>query len=287
VDKGIIIIAIGNPFYGTRAYNLCVTLKMHEPVSVTLVYDAGGVSHLSEGKKTLFDNLIEIPIEYTYVNGKREILKPKTFLNVLSPYSETIYMDADTLWNPTKRVQNIFDEMAGVDFTIANRGYTTATSGMGGFSMWANIEDIRSAHQIDEYLDASSEFIYWKKGEKADEIFSMAQAIFESDPVTYRYFAGGKPDEPAFSIALSKLSFKPHRVPYFPGYWFFHTPSKYPSRSEILSNHYYISFGGNQGNDWMRKLYEDISTDCFHRSGVEGPFPYIEKNKSIKERIPV
>lgn len=282
--KGIIIVALQHPYYGKMAYNLCVSLQIHEPVDVTLVYDDAAISHLSEAQMTFFSKKIKMPYSFTIQKGKIEILKYKTLLNELSPYDKTIFLDADTLWNPSRRVQNLFDELKDVDFTIANRGYTKEETGMAGFSLWANIEEIRAAHGISSYLDASSEFIYWRKSEKADEIFALAKEIFETDPVTYRQFAGGKPDEPSFSIALSKLDFAPHKTPFYPSYWFYHTPQKYPSRTEILGSCWFLSFGGNQANKYLRKLYADVSTNSFLSLGAGVPFPLLEKNKNIKER---
>lgn len=282
--KGIILIAIGDPYYGKMAFNLAVTLKANEPVSISLIHDNEGIGHLSQSQQKWFDNLLPLPSRFDYVGSKREILRPKTLLNVLSPYDETIYIDSDTIWNPTRRVQNIFDELSGVHFTIANRGYTKQETGMAGFSLWAPIEEIRKEHGIDSYLDVSSEFIYFKRGAISEEIFSTAANIFETDPVSYRYFAGGKPDEPAFAIALSKLGHEPHKVPFYPSWWYYHDKSRFPSRSEICNNYWFFSFGGNQVNKYQKKLYTDVTSDVFHRTGAGIPFPLLEKNKVLKER---
>lgn len=281
--KGIILIAIGNPYYGRLAYNLCISIKASEGIPVALIYDDSAVTHLSDEKKIFFDHLIKCPVEYKTQNGKNEWLKPKTFIDKLTPFDETIYLDSDMVWNPYKKPSELFDRFADVDFQIANRGYSKEVSGMAGFSLWADIAEIKQEHGISQYMDVSSEFIYFKSNDKAKEIFAQAQKIFETDRVTYRTFAGGKPDEPAFAIAIEQLNVS-CETPFYPTFWHYHNVKRNVGRTEIVSNYYAISMGGAHLTTPMKQMYSDFTKSCFNLLGVGVPFPIESKSKILAER---
>src|SRR5687768_10941291 len=99
LDKGIILLATGAPFYGRMAYNLAVTIKAVEPVSVTVLHKGAGISHLSQKQLSIFDNIIEIT---------DESFAAKLCLLDYSPYDRTLYFDADMAWLPVKKPSELF-----------------------------------------------------------------------------------------------------------------------------------------------------------------------------------
>lgn len=283
MNRGILLIAIGNPYYGRLAYNLCVSIKASENIPIALIYDTSGISHVSDDKRLFFDELIECPVEFKMQAGKNEWLKPKVFIYDLSPFDETIFLDVDMCWNPYKRPSELFEALKDYSFQISNRGYTKETEGMAGFSLWADIAEIRNVHGIDQYMDISSEFIYFKKDEKAEQIFTQAQEIFETDRVAYRTFAGGKPDEPAFAISISKLNAQ-CITPFYPTFWHYHHAKRNVSRTEIINGYYAISMGGAHLTTAMKQMYNDFTKSCFSKIGAGVPFPIESKSKIIAER---
>ena len=283
MKKGILLIAVGNPYYGRLAYNLCISIKASENIPMALVYDDSAISHLSDEKRLFFDHLIKCPLEYKLQKGKNEWLKPKTFINELTPFKETIYLDCDMVWNPYKKPSEIFDRFAQSDFQIANRGYSKEVSGMAGFSLWADIAEIKQVHGISQYMDVSSEFIYFKSNAATKKIFTKAQKIFETDKVSYRTFAGGKPDEPSFAIAIEQLNV-PCETPFYPSFWHYHNVKRRVSRTEIVNNYYLISMGGAHLTTEMKQMYHDFTQSCFNKLGIGSPFPIESKSKILAER---
>src|ERR1035437_4179866 len=122
MKKGIVIIAIDHALYYQYALNLAISIKLNEPdIPITLLWSGSGKNHI-EPWIELFDSVVEIDDKYITKKGLRSPLRAKVCLYELSPYKETIFMDADTILNPFKRISVIFDELRDIDFTMANRG---------------------------------------------------------------------------------------------------------------------------------------------------------------------
>lgn len=275
--QGVIVIALSNPYYGKMAYNLLVSIKASYNIPVALVYDYAGTSHLFGHQLDFFDHKIECPLEYKTTNGKSDALKAKLYLDKLTPFTHTLFLDADTVWNPHKNPEDLFKQLEGQDFMIANRGYES------NLSMWVEIPKIKEEFGIDKFLDCSSEVIYFEK----TDVFEEARKVSEKE-FPHRKHGFSIPDEPCFAVALELLK---KEIPLWkPSYWYFANPGGRINRSEIKEKYYIISAGGAffdrpayQGISKVKALIDDYTKYSFNIVG-QTPFELQEKSKVIPER---
>ena len=149
-NRGVIILALGHAYWGRWAYNLAMSLKYTCPeIKITLLYCGNGITHIAD--RTLFDKVIEVPSKYYTTHGRVQYLKAKTALYKLSPYSETIYLDADMIWLPKKSIMKLFNEL-NVDFTMANRSWMALESEnlTDTFGVWASPKHIKEVFKFKE-----------------------------------------------------------------------------------------------------------------------------------------
>jgi hypothetical protein len=94
MNTGILLIALGNEYYGKLAYNLILSIRKNSNIPITIYANGNALNYLNENIST-FD-IVELPKEY-YNNNKVSLCNIKTSLNVLSPYDKTLYLDVDSI----------------------------------------------------------------------------------------------------------------------------------------------------------------------------------------------
>lgn len=275
-EKGILLVALANPYYGKMAYNLLISIKCKWNIPVALVHDSIAVSHLNDEQLLTFDQRINCPLEYMMTGERIDPYYAKLNLDKLTPFEKTLFLDADTVWNVHKNPEDLFAELNNVDFTVANRGYNS------DFSMWVNVDEIKKQFELDRYLDCSSEIIYFSDNtvfEKAREVHAVA--------FQHRKINMCKPDEPCFAIALELLGKAPHRTPYKPSWWYYENPKTNISAAQIKNDYYVISAGGAFFDPLtkspMQRTYENYVGYAFNIIG-ETPFPLVMKSKVLPDR---
>lgn len=270
VNKGIILLALSHSYYGKMAYNLLVSIKASWNIPIALVYDKAGISHLYGHQLDFFDYKIECPQEYKATDGKFDALKPKVYLDKLTPFTHTLFLDADTIWNAHKNPEDLFKELDGKDFMIANRGYDS------DLSMWVDIAKIKEQFHMKRFLDCSSEVIYFKK----TEVFEKAREVRGQD-FPHRKHGVSMPDEPCFSIALELLG--KELSLWTPSYWYYANPKTNVTKQTIKEKYYLISAGGAFHNNKVKSLYDDYAKYSFNIV-KQTPFELMQKSKVISER---
>lgn len=273
--RGIVIIAAGVHTYGQWAVNLAMGLKQTDhTTNITLLWQ-DKAKELIEPYISIFDNVIEIPKECTTRNGLESLLRAKTCLYELSPYEETIYIDADVMWLPYKGINGLFDEIKDVDITIGNRGKTDLNTDPK--LIWCKSEDMRNVYGDVTIYNLSSEFIYFKKNDKVKEFFDLAKYYFDNPGVDYTRFSGTVPDELAFQIAMIKTGIIPHKIPYLPFYW-----EPYEKKNKALEQLYKegwygYSIGGATLNAQQKAIYDGLSKIYAKGFGIK--YPFLSRNK--------
>lgn len=164
-SRGIVIIALGSPQYGRLAANLASSIRYKDKdINIHLVHTAQSVSHLTEKHKALFSSFAECPPQYYTKNDKAVYLKAKTCIYELSPFDETLMLDADMIWFGSKSATNLFDELKDVDFTIQNRNYFDLGSDKldEKYSDWCNIKEVKEKYNTTgRFYHLHSEFIFF------------------------------------------------------------------------------------------------------------------------------
>lgn len=275
MKKGILLLALNDELYVKYAINLAISIKYNSPdISITLVH-TNNLFRFTKNHLDLFDNLIECPSEYYKFKGNNSFIKPKLYLDLLSPYDETLFIDVDTIYSPYKKVENLFDQCKSKSFVMVCRGLNTKSSD------WVNVDEIKEFYKLKQYYDCSSEVIYFKS---STTVFEKAREInkdFELNYIYYRSFANAIPDEPPLIIAMLKIHKKPLLLPFTPTYWEGYEKN-FKNNLHVFNNFELLSIGGNKSSNKIQSAYNNLIKWYQQKTGLT-TFNYESKLK-LKER---
>jgi len=282
--KGVLLIAIGHPYYSHMAYNLAVSIKYQSPeVKIAVAQSGNSLSQLSPAETVIFDKIIEMPSNFVNGRFKYDPYKAKLHLYELSPYDETLYLDVDMIVSPTKKITDLFNDLSGKDIMFANRGMVEV--GKGSLrSPWCDLEEVKSAYGIEKVYDISSEVVWFKKTDEVKKIFKTARKVYDEYRFNVKKFGVGKPDEAFLMVSLALNDVKLNPCPYQPSYWQPFYFNKIHKR-DFIQSHYLISVGGAFVTANMKKIYDSIARHYFNRMGVsKHPYQLVSKSRLLKER---
>lgn len=278
LEKGIVLIATGAPFYGRMAYNLAVTLKAAEDIPVTVLHNGHALSHLSDKQKQIFDEIKEI---------ETASFAAKLTLYDHSPYERTLYFDADMVWLPHKLPSDLFKELEGVVFTSITEGYydyTEAKSYANNmYHFWADPNEAAEKWGLQgKFYQWRSEVMYFERS--AGELFNLAKDVYKDPRVVVKKFAGHTPDELAINIAASKLGIEPHVYKWKPAYWHRLHGEGQPLAA-IMYSYYLMSVGGNFASALMKTCYNNVCMAAHRKLGLQYLFTLQSKKSVMPDRV--
>jgi hypothetical protein len=287
--RGIIIIALGHPAYGQMAANLGASIRVNSPdLPIHLVWADQALDHLSDQKKAIFHTMQECPHDYYHrENEKKVYIKAKTHLYDLTPFTETIFLDADTIICPRKPLTELFDTFSQLDMTMENRARLNLEKILpSDVYLWASISDIVDAYKLKQgfLYGLHSEFIYWKQNTRMSRFFDTVRETFDHPKVKTVTFNGDMPDEFAFAIAMLKHNLYPHQCPYIPLYWYLTDKQLGTSLEYVISNYHGYSIGGNATPDSVQRNYNRMAAAYFQRLGLQYPYKVRPKRAFMVER---
>ena len=292
--RGVIIACLDQPYYGNYAFQLALSLKHTAPnVKITLLCNDAGKGHLTQDKLSFFDKVIKVSDLAVTSKGRPATLKFKTYLYDVSPYDETIYLDADTLFLPKKSINDLFDSIPkDCNFTIQNRGCldlktSTPEQLNSRFTIWANSQQIKDAYKFTEgkLYNLSSELIYFKKDKDVKKLFDTAKKEYDNIKVKHEAFNGGVPDELPFAISMIKLGITPHLDNWRPFYWeAFDKLRLLNNPKQLYAVYYGVSFGGNMQENFIKKFYHNLAQYYCNNSGVQHVFDLKNKRSFLPNR---
>lgn len=276
LEKGILIFAIGHPYYGRYAFNLAVTIKAVEDIPIAVVQDSTGLSHLDDYQKAVFDKTILADI------------KPgcgaKLHAYDLSPFEKTLLLDADMLWLPVHKPSELFDQLKGVEFTGITEGSTDNPSSH--YFYWAQIEEIREKYNITGTVHQwRTEVMYFERSEKLKAMFEDAKGIHADHGLkSVKPFAEGIPDELSINIAAAKHELSPHKPNWQPSYWPQLYQNRVPEFGTLYREYYLLSAGGNMNTENVKRLYNTLVKAQAPKVGLSHCFPLQSKYSFLTER---
>ena len=282
MNRGILTIALKHPLYGRYAYNLALSIKACDPKQkISVIADDIALSHLHEGQKLIFDRIIKPKKKHYFRGDKCVPLICKFYLNELTPYKEeTQFVDSDMVFSQFANFDKLWNDMNEVQWTMANRGINEPNKGI---SEWVDSSKLKEAYpNISTWYDLSSEWMYWKTGELSDSIFKKAVKYYDEGKLMTRSFAGDKPDEPFFCLALNDVNHYPHKLPWQPTYW---QPAirKIHSIMEIKKQWYAFSAGGNHLPPFQKKIYDEMVKNASYKMNLNSMSIFNKRNQ-LKER---
>jgi hypothetical protein len=286
--RGLCIIALGNPLYGEYAYNLAMSVKFSTPdFPICLLKDEQGISRIKH-LMNMFDTVIDVPKECVTSRGLTSLIRSKVCLYDMSPFDETLFIDADVIMFNTKSVNDIIKEVEHMDFAVGTRHKQKFGSKDSVFQWVKKKEDLRSAFGFDdetEIYNLSSEVMWFKKKENVKMLFDIAKEVFDNPKVELKRFAGTVPDEFAFQVALVKTGIIPApEDQWLPFYWE-HMQHKNLGTHELYKEKWNgYSIGGNMQSSQQKKVYDALSAFFARQFGLKRPFTSKNKKDSMPLR---
>ncbi len=292
-SKGILIFATGHILYGHCAVRLAASLKANEPaLSITLVAD--GNAKIFAEKCGLFDAIIEPKKKQITYKGKRVDIRAKIFADQLSPYDETLMLDADMLWLPGKSPNDIFEQLANIDFSVQNTGFADLSKDDVDNQIhyyWAKVSYVKSAYGFEtgKFYQMTGEFLYFKKTDAVLEWFKQVRLIYDNCKVEAVMFANQTcTDELAYSIASVITGLYPHKDNWLPVYWPYRNKQTLKlcgvDALNLRDKYYAISAGGNQLPGNYSEQYEMLAKGYICKMKIDAPYKLERKKYALKER---
>lgn len=291
-SKGILIMAMGHPYYGRMAFNLAVSIKLVDPtMPIALVHAGHALRQLSaQPLDRFFDHMISAPESIFMHHDKETWIKAKTYMYDVSPFDVTIFLDADTLWL-NRSPESLFAALNDVEFSIANRGSVDLESmelnpmTINKDSWWCLPEELKHAYQFHsgKYYSLSSEVVYFKRSSALQNYFDWAKDVWEQPLIEPKSFAGSVPDEFAFSVASIMCGVYPHQSPWLPSYWTRENP-RVVIGAEELKSFFTYSIGGNVTTARQKEFYNRKARICFQKMDLQHPYQVKDKIMFLEER---
>jgi len=291
-ETGILLLAIGHPYYGRMAYNLAMSLKAcNSSTHITLAYTESAIAHINQRNMRVFDNKMCIADNDKPFGVKLQLYD-------LSPYRRTIYMDVDTLWINKQGPLVLFDSLNGVSFTGITEGMhdykdSTKSDPSKYYYFWADVDEIYKVHDGDFWLQEKSkiiyqwrsEFLYFEKNGLTVDLFNHAKEIYNNPNLkSIKNFADHTPDELAINIACAINGVHPHKYKWQPTYWDRLNGGNMLSIDELQSKYYAISCGSNASGGALKRIYNRICTASAYKLGLQHVFPLVSKKEMLTNR---
>lgn len=273
--NGIIIFAIGHPYFGRYAYNLAITIKAVENIPIAVVHDSGSLNHLSESQKVVFDHFILTD------------LKPGCGVKLrayeLSPFENTLLLDADMIWLPRHKPSELFEQLKETRFTGITEGSTDNPSNH--YFFWAHVEEIREKFKVKKIYQWRTEVLYFEKDGTVEAMFKQACDIHNDHGLSYvKEFAGGIPDEVAINISAAVHDLQPHMERWQPSYWAQLFRNTVPDPLTLYREYYLLSCGGNHTTENVKLVYNNIVKAQAPKIGLSHSFPVQSKHSFLENR---
>lgn len=292
----MLILAIGHAFYGRMAFNLAVSIKANDPeVKIALGFHGDALKELFRYDVNKYvDQLVPIPDEILRRRGHLEPLRAKLNILELSPFQDTLYLDADLIWLPgpfgsTKSPNLLMDQLEAVDLAIQNRGSENLKNKTlkPDALLWASASQIREAYNLNQgkLYNLFSELMWVRRTVENELLFAEAREINDNLLVDYKEFAGGVPDELPLTIAMAKRKTYPHAENFIPVYWEHAERLRLHNKPAILNADFFAySTGGKVNPEAVHLHYNHLADSYYQAEGLQYPYHLINKRDFLPER---
>ena len=289
MQKGILLLAAGDARYGLLAYQAAISIKCNDgTMPVALAYTAPALAELSPAERSIFDSAVEVG---ACLSGE-DYIGLKTALNHFTPFEQTLFLDADTLWLPRRPIRELFERHRNVPFTAQCYTYWNVLKGRQGvspYTFWAEPAEIVRHYGIKnaKLPQLSTTFLLFQKGERTERLFESVREKYLKDdddkntPLKSR-FGNGKPDEYFFNIACAEMNILPPRIPFKPVY--FHFVEQDRSLKYIYEHFHALTTGGNHVPTSVARIYDNLLTQYTKQAGVTPRFFHLDKKEWLRER---
>lgn len=196
LNRGILTMAYGSQKYIRLAKALAKSLNLHSPnINRAIVTDSEDPE-----LKELYH--ISIPLKPELGGG----VKQKLHIDEYSPFSETLFIDADCI--VVKNIENLWNFFVNVSFGVVGWQKREGKA----FADIMDVPQIMALFNLDSIPVFNGGLYYFKKNEQANIVFLKARDIKNNyEKIGLGNFRGGIADEPAFAIAIALNDIHPIR----------------------------------------------------------------------------
>lgn len=277
---GVLIYAMGHAEYGSLAANLAMSIKSTDAnMPIHLVWHGNALSRIKD-RMRFFDTTEECPVECLMKNGFIRYFRAKTCMYDLSPFDNTIFLDADVVMFANRSIfELVLNELSDVDFTIQNRGRFDLKEPQKQKYFWAQYKDVQDKYKDYEnhYLySLHSEFVWFKRTDANKAMFDRMKEIYDHPPIHPEIFAGDVADEFTFALAGIEQNRHPHKTPFPVLYWQQLDKNDGLQIPDIQKKYWGFSAGGNSHPKIVEQNYNILARAYASKFGV---MPFLLKKK--------
>ena len=286
MNRGIVIVCTGHPYYGRMAFNLAKTIKaVDASCPIQVICDSTALDHISRRETWVFDIVTPVLPQ----NG----FKLKLHANELAVFDEFILMDADCAWVSKKspveliKVLAIAHEFTGITEGMHDYDDPSKSDTSKRYYFWADLDEMQEQYQLSGRIyQWRTEFFFVKKGEFCDDLFWSARYIYEHahELTSLKMFAHHVPDELAINIAACMHGVHPHAYKWQPTFWHRMHGDTMPQIEELQHKYYALSCGSNVTSSLVKKLYDRLVKAASSKLGMSHVFPMINKREMMPQR---
>lgn len=284
--RGVVIVAIGHPFYGRMVFNLAKTIKaVDRTCPIQIICDGTALDHVSSRETWVFDHV-------TYTNDQNGF-KIKLHVDELSVFDEFILMDADCAWVSNKspieliKALAIAHEFSAITEGMHNYDQPAASDYSKKYLFWADLAEMQQQYDLSGVMyQWRTEFMFVKKGELVSDLFGSARYVYAHAHAltSMKLFANHVPDELAINIAACVHGVHPHTYKWQPTFWHRIAGENGLQIEELQAKYYALSCGSNVTSSQAKRLYDRIVKAASGRLGLGHVFPMIDKRQMMPHR---
>lgn len=274
---GLLMCAVGHAYYGRLAYNMALSVKAVDPAfPIAIIHSERSLSHLSETQRKVFDQFILLPGSQGFAC--------KLELDLLTPFEETLFCDADMAWMPKRGPRELIEQLKDVEFTGITEGHTEDVSKK--YYFWANADEIKQKYNITNRIyQWRSEVLFFKKTDRVKQMFAMARKVHANPGLTSLIKFGNQvPDELAFNVACAFYDIHPHEYKWCPALWPRLHGNNGTNPAEVYNKYFMLSCGSNYATGDLKRLYNNIMKAACFKFKTQHIFPLMDKKSFIPDR---
>lgn len=292
-STGVLMIAIGDPFYLNLAYNLALTLKQSDcHVPVALLTDDKKLSHLMPDQAKVFDHVIPAE-DGDYIDPEQMRQNPfmlKTRIYKYSPFDRTLFLDADQLHLSDHKslCKLLFDVLKDVEFQMHEvKRYTkanahesgmiwtkTPTAGQSFPKMWEAFGFAEDAI----FPEYNSSFIFFTKCEANEKFFERVAANYFERKVEWTAIGTFYPDELAWGVTSAQMKYY-GSIEHFRPCWLNWESDKGITFEQVAQHYYFLNMASGYQPSNQIAWYDNTIKRVRFNAGDRFPFTFNMRKK--------
>lgn len=266
---GVILIATSKRYYGEMALQLAISLRLSMP-SIKIACISDGVIKSVPGWDRYIDTVIDVP------KGSNPF-ELKTRLYKLTPFKETLYIDADSVLLADHDLESLLSPLKGAELAMIE--YSQLKRDSGKVMIWAKASDLYDHYDLsNDFPVYNSSFIYFRKSRNNSAFFKAANKAYLNPCNKVRPVGKYYPDEVAFGAASSQLAHYADATLNMWCYFPFKDWYSFKSVQDVRDNYPFISLASSKVPRWMEVLYNG-TTSQNARAAKLSQYPFDVKKK--------